>query len=66
MAMPTSLPVLRTPGRALTQGKYKIYRVPTTVRVGAGGVVDGIGQGQLDGIRLGELFRPGGSGSQAP
>ncbi len=66
MAMPISFPVLRSPGRALTQGKYKVHRVPMTLRVASGGVVDGVGQGQLDGIRLGELFRPGGSGSQAP
>ena len=66
MAMPISFPVLRTPGRELTQGKYKVYRVPTTLRVAPGGVVDGVGQGQLDGIRLGELFRPRGSRSKAP
>jgi hypothetical protein len=58
MAMPISFPVLRAPSRTLMQEKYKVHRVPLTLRVLPGGVVDGIGQGQIDGIRLGELFRP--------
>jgi hypothetical protein len=54
---PVAFPVLRSPGREFLE-TYKVHRVPVTVRVGAGGVVQDVGQGILDPIRLGELFRP--------
>jgi len=55
-ALPVSFPVLRSPGRELTQ-KFKVNRVPLTVRVGPGGKVEDVGSGPTDPIRLGELFR---------
>jgi hypothetical protein len=58
MAMPISFPVVRAPGRDFMRAEYKVYRVPLTLRVGPGCRVDGVGLGQVDGIRLGELFRP--------
>jgi len=54
---PVAFPVVRSPGRAFLDA-YKVHRVPVTVRVGAGGQVQDVGQGILDPIRLGELFRP--------
>jgi hypothetical protein len=54
---PVAFPVVRSPGRQFLD-TYKVHRVPVTVRVGAGGVVQDVGQGILDPIRLGELFRP--------
>lgn len=63
MATPISFLVLRPPGRTPAERRafaesFKIRGVPVTVRVGAGGTVEDIGQGLLDPIRLGELFRP--------
>jgi len=58
MATPISFPVVRSPGRDFMRSEYKVYSVPLTLRVGPGGRVDGVGLGRLDGIRLGELFRP--------
>ena len=55
-AYPVSFPVVRAPSREFAR-KLKIATVPVTVRVGAGGRVDDVGQGQLDAIRVGELFR---------
>lgn len=54
---PVAFPVVRSPGRAFLD-TYKVHRVPVTVRVGPGGQVQDVGQGVLDPIRLGELFRP--------
>jgi hypothetical protein len=54
---PVAFPVVRSPGRAFLDA-YKVHRVPVTVRVGPGGQVQDVGQGLLDPIRLGELFRP--------
>jgi thiol-disulfide isomerase/thioredoxin len=56
-SVPIAFPVLRAPGRALFDS-YKIARVPLTVRVGPGGVVEDVGIGELDGIRMGQIFRP--------
>ena len=56
---PVAFPVLRSPGREFLEA-YRVHRVPVTVRVGAGGKVTDVGRGQLDPIRLGELFRPPG------
>jgi hypothetical protein len=54
---PVAFPVVRSPGREFLS-TYKIQRVPVTLRIGAGGRVQDVGQGMLDPIRLGELFRP--------
>jgi hypothetical protein len=54
---PTAFPVVRSPGKELTDA-FKMTRVPYTVRVGPGGRVEGAAVGLLDGIRMGELFRP--------
>jgi peroxiredoxin len=50
-------PVVRPPGREFLKG-LKVNRAPTTLRVSAGGVIDDVGLGLLDPIRLGELFKP--------
>jgi peroxiredoxin len=52
-----AFPVLRSPGREVT-GAFKLKQVPYTVRVAPGGRVEGADVGVLDGIRMGELFRP--------
>jgi len=49
--------VVRAPSREFLKS-YKIVRAPVTVRIGPGGKVEDAGVGLLDGIRLGELFRP--------
>jgi hypothetical protein len=49
--------VLRPPDRAF-RDVYKVRRVPLTVRVGSGGVVEDVAVGVIDPIRLGELMRP--------
>jgi thiol-disulfide isomerase/thioredoxin len=54
---PVAFPVVRSPGRDFLN-TYKVHRVPVTLRVGAGGKVLDVGQGVLDPIRLGDLFRP--------
>jgi hypothetical protein len=54
---PVAFPVVRSPGREFLD-TYRVHRVPVTMRVGAGGKVLDVGQGALDPIRLGELFRP--------
>ena len=55
-ALPVSFPVVRSPGREFNQ-KFKVNRVPMTLRVGAGGKVEDVSSGPTDPIRLGELFR---------
>jgi thiol-disulfide isomerase/thioredoxin len=57
MATPVSFPVLRSPGVEFAR-TFKLQKVPMTVRVAAGGKVEDVGVGQLDLIRLGEIFRP--------
>jgi hypothetical protein len=37
---------------------YKIQRAPTAIRIGPGGKVEDSTVGIVDGIKLGELFRP--------
>jgi thiol-disulfide isomerase/thioredoxin len=54
---PVAFPVVRSPGREFLD-TYKVHRVPVTVRIGAGGKILDVGQGVLDPIRLGDLFRP--------
>ncbi len=50
-------PVLRAPSRAFLRALH-VNRVPLTVRVAEGGRIDDVVLGQIDPIRLGELFRP--------
>jgi len=57
MATPVSFPVLRAP-RGDFSKQLKIRQVPMSVRVVAGGRVEDLVFGQVDPIRLGELFRP--------
>lgn len=57
MATPLAFPVLRAPTGDFAQS-YKLFRVPITLRVGAQGRVEDIGVGQIDALRLGEIFRP--------
>lgn len=56
-AMPVSFPVLRTPGQSFTQS-IKVFRTPTALRVGPGGKIEDVQVGIVDGIKVGELFRP--------
>jgi hypothetical protein len=53
-----AFPVLRAPGGEFRR-TFKVKSVPMTVRVGPGGVVEDVAMGNIDPIRLGELFRPG-------
>ncbi len=55
--VPVSFHVLRSPGPSLLE-QYKVAKVPITLRVAPGGRVEDIGVGEIDGIRLGQLFRP--------
>ena len=57
MATQISFPVVRSPGGDFSR-TFKLHNVPLTVRVAAGGKVEDVGVGQLDPIRLGEIFRP--------
>jgi Redoxin len=57
MATPISFPVVRSPGIQFLR-RLKVNRAPLTLRVAPGGVVQDVGLGALDGIRLGEIFRP--------
>jgi hypothetical protein len=56
VASPLAFPVLQSPGPDFTKA-LNVLRVPTTVRVAPGGRVEDAALGQLDPIRLGELFR---------
>lgn len=66
---PVTFPVVRLPGRELgprggdqaaraLMERYKVARVPMTLRVNPGGAVESAATGMLDPIKLGELFRP--------
>jgi peroxiredoxin len=50
-------PVLRSPGREFLRG-LNVNRAPLTLRVGEGGTIEDLGLGEIDPIRLGELFAP--------
>jgi peroxiredoxin len=50
-------PVLRSPGREFLRS-LNVNRAPLTLRVGEGGKIEDLVLGQVDPIRLGELFRP--------
>jgi thiol-disulfide isomerase/thioredoxin len=56
VASPLAFPVLLSPGPEFTK-LLNVQRVPTTVRVSPGGRVEDAALGQLDPIRLGEMFR---------
>ena len=55
-ARPISFPVVRALSSDFGRS-FKIQRVPVTLRVTAGGKIDGVEVGPVDPIRLGELFR---------
>jgi len=55
--MPVAFPVLRSPGPEFTRA-HNINRVPLTLRVAPGGKIEDLSLGQVDPIRVGELFRP--------
>ena len=57
MATPISFPVVRSPGGEFSKS-FKISKVPMTLRIGPGGKVLSVDQGQIDPIHLGEIFRP--------
>jgi peroxiredoxin len=50
-------PVLRSPGHEFLRG-LNVNRAPLTLRVGEGGRIEDLGLGEIDLIRLGELFKP--------
>ncbi len=52
-----SFPVLMALDRRDVSQKLKANRVPMTVRIKPGGVVEDVGQGELDAERLTQLFR---------
>ena len=54
---PIDFPILRTPSRELLDS-IKVHRVPTTLRLGAGGKVEDAALGQIDRMRLGQFFTP--------
>jgi hypothetical protein len=56
-ALPISFPVLRSPGPALHRA-FKVNHVPMTIRIGPGGKVEEVGEGVLDPIKMGQIFRP--------
>jgi len=56
-ATPISFPVVRSPGIDFLRAQ-KVNRAPLTLRIGPGGIVKDVGVGQLDLIRLGEIFAP--------
>jgi thiol-disulfide isomerase/thioredoxin len=56
IATPVAFPVVRAPGQAFLRSA-KVNRAPLTLRVGAAGTVEEVGAGELDPIRLGEIFR---------
>jgi thiol-disulfide isomerase/thioredoxin len=50
-------PVVRSPGREFLRG-LNVNRAPLTLRVVDGGRIEDLAVGEVDPIRLGELFRP--------
>jgi hypothetical protein len=50
-------PVLRMPSRSMLTD-FKVARVPLMLRIAPGGVVEEVGVGILDPIRLGQILRP--------
>jgi hypothetical protein len=56
-AMPIAFPVVRSPNPSFHRA-FKVNHVPMTIRVGPGGKVEEVGEGVLDPIKLGQIFRP--------
>ena len=54
--MPVAFPVVRAPSIAFLHS-IKVYRAPLTLRVAPGGRVEDLGPGELEPLRLLELFR---------
>ena len=54
-----SFPVLRAVDRRDVSHKLKVNRVPMTVRIKPGGLVEDVVQGELDPERLDQLFKAG-------
>jgi hypothetical protein len=54
-----TFPVLRAVDRRDVSQKLKVNRVPMTVRIKPGGVVEDVVQGELDAERVSQLFRAG-------
>ena len=54
---PIEFPVLRSPGREF-QVEIKVQRVPTMMRVGSGGRVEDVAMGEVDRMRLSQIFKP--------
>jgi thiol-disulfide isomerase/thioredoxin len=60
MMMPIDFPILRfyeKPGRAFMD-TIKVHNVPAMIRVGAEGKVEDVALGEVDGMRLNQLFKP--------
>jgi thiol-disulfide isomerase/thioredoxin len=55
--MPIRFPVLRSPSREFLE-TFKVARIPLTLRIQTGGKIEEVGVGELDPIRLGQIFRP--------
>jgi len=55
--MSITFPVLRAPGREFLRS-LNVNRAPLTLRVGEGGRIEDLALGDVDLIRLGELFKP--------
>jgi thiol-disulfide isomerase/thioredoxin len=55
--MSVTFPVVRSPGRQFMRS-LNVNRVPLTLRVLGGGVVEDVVVGVTDPIRLGQLFKP--------
>jgi hypothetical protein len=54
---PVAFPVVRAPSREFLD-KIKVFRAPMMVRVGPGGKVEDAAMGQVDRMRLSQLFQP--------
>jgi thiol-disulfide isomerase/thioredoxin len=53
---PVSFPVVRASRELMAS--FKVARVPMTIRIKPGGIVESTAVGILDPIKLGEMFRP--------
>lgn len=54
---PIAFPVLRSPGRAFLD-QLKVFRAPMMVRVGPGGKVEDAAMGEIDRMRVSQIFAP--------
>lgn len=55
--MPVEFPVVRAPGREFLR-QLNVNRAPLAVRVTEGGRIEDLAPGEIDLIRLGEIFKP--------